>query len=235
MFYMYYTSNKVMRRKHSIFLFLSIMISVIIIFEVVFELIIYPSVSAYVESVLKTKLQTAMNSAVADYLSEEDIKYDDIAVLTKNSDGIVTSMEIDTIDLNIAKAGIANLASEYIDDEQIKVDIPLGSLFGSTLLGGIGPRIPFSIKTASAVFVNFKSEFSDAGINQTLHKINICITCRSTYILPLHKKSFSTDADYVMAQSIIVGVVPDNYTSVIEFGDTTDNTVPNIFDYGTGN
>ncbi len=236
MFYMYYNSNKRIRSKRSLALFLSIVISVIIVFEVFFELVAYPAVCVYVENVLHLKLQTAMNKAAAEYLEANEIEYSDLVFLSQNADGYVTSLQVNSSELNIAKAGIAKLASGYISkDEMITVYIPVGSLLGSTAFSGIGPQIPFSIKTSSTFLVSFESEFTESGINQTLHKININVECRSAYILPLHKKSFSTKTDYIMAQSVIVGKVPENYTEVIEFGDTTDNTVPNIFDYGTGN
>lgn len=234
-FCMYYYSNHKKRAKKFFLAIVSIFLSFSIAFTVAFECVIYPSVCDYIESVLQTRILNLLNDAVDTVLNAEDISYDDIVIVDINGDDKVQTLQIDTIALNKLKAKLANTASHSADNtEDIEVKVPLGTIIGSSALAGRGPTIPFSVKTTSSVFAGFESEFSDAGINQTLHRIIINIKCISTFVLPLHRKSFTTNADYIMAHSVIVGDVPENYTVVIETGSAIEDTVSNIFDYGTG-
>ena len=234
-FCMYYYSNRKKRAKRLSFSIFCIILSFSIAFAVLFETVVYPSVCDYIESILQTRILNLMNDAVEDVLSISNVAYDDIVIVDINEDNKVSTLQIDSIVLNTIKAKIANATSDLADGtEDIEVRIPLGTILGSSAFAGTGPNIPFAVKTTSSVFTYYKSDFSDPGINQTLHKIIINIRCISTFVLPLHRKSFTTESDYIMAQSVIVGDVPENYTVVIENGDAIEDTVGNIFDYGTG-
>lgn len=215
---------------------LCLLLSFIIAIGVFYETVVFPSVEDYIISLLQTKILNLISESVSYVLSQEGLTYDDFVKIKTNNDDTISTIEIDTVTLNRIKSGMAKLSSKLADNtEDITAHVPLGTVFGSSLFSGTGPLLPFSVKTTSSVFADYISEFTDAGINQTLHRIIIKIRCESTLIVPLHQSKFTTNSDFIMAQSVIVGDVPENYTVVIENGSAIEDTVSNIFDYGTVN
>ena len=72
---------------------------------------------------------------------------------------------------------------------------------------------------------SFESEFRSAGINQTLHRIKLCLTATVRVILPGHSQSLIVSAEAPIAENIIVGDVPQAYTNVANEEDLL-NLVP---------
>ena len=59
------------------------------------------------------------------------------------------------------------------------------------------------------------SEFSEAGINQTRHRIIIEITVNVEAIVPGYSTDVAVSTAITAAETIIVGRVPDAYTHVV--------------------
>lgn len=227
-------SNKITRIKKKAALIIIAFICIILSLIIFIELAVYPAVVTYCESVLQTKILDIMNESADDVLNQFNPNYNDLAILTAKSDDELSSLEINTVLINKIKTAIANEVSKRVaETEDITVRIPVGSLTGNTFLGGRGPRIPISFNTTSSVFADYKNDFYSVGINQSLHSIIITVRCGAHIVMPLHKKYFETTADFIITESVIVGDVPDNFTEVIEEGSAVEDTVPNIFDYGT--
>ena len=89
--------------------------------------------------------------------------------------------------------------------------IPLGSISGNEVLSNLGPKIPIQINPTGVVTTEFRSEFEAAGINQTLHRIYLYTVCRINIITPYRILSNEVSSEVIVAESIIVGPVPDSY------------------------
>ena len=74
-----------------------------------------------------------------------------------------------------------------------------------------------------------KSNFYSAGINQVLHQILIEVKYDGFILIPWFRESFSDKTDYIAAQTVIVGVVPDAFTNVIE--SEPEQITGDIFDF----
>ena len=72
------------------------------------------------------------------------------------------------------------------------------------------------------------SAFSSAGINQTSHQIELEVTVRIYAAIPGFRSSIETTTNYLVAETVLVGEVPDSFTQVD--GDQAD-IVRKIFDY----
>ena len=59
------------------------------------------------------------------------------------------------------------------------------------------------------------SEFSEAGINQTLHRILLEVSVDVSAIIPGYTTSVDVTTNFVVAETVIVGSIPDSYTHVI--------------------
>ena len=89
--------------------------------------------------------------------------------------------------------------------------IPLGSIFLPEFLSGRGPQIPVNILSIRNSEATFSSSFTQAGINQTLHQLIMEIFVDVTVLVLGETNSFTVSSHVVVAQTIIVGHVPDTY------------------------
>ena len=72
---------------------------------------------------------------------------------------------------------------------------------------------------------SFESEFRSAGINQTLHRVNLHLTATVRVVLPGESLSLTVEAEAPVAENVIVGDVPGAYTNVANEEDLL-NLVP---------
>ena len=155
----------------------------------------------------------AMNNAILDVIAE-GYTYDTL-IHVRTTESRVYLLQADSARLNMLAADCANAAQVRISEmgEQ-GVSIPLGTISGIPLFAGKGPRVTMRFTPAGAVTSAFDSEFRSAGINQTLHRVNIRLTATVRVILPGQAHTLLVTAEAPVAESIIVGDVPDAYTNV---------------------
>lgn len=191
----------------------------------------HPVIMKYAVSVAETIMLNSANEAVIHILDKNDVSYDDIVLLTTNDDGYVTSLEIDIYEINNLKSHISNEVSKIIEEkEHYNIGIPIGTFLGNTYTSGLGPNLNFKMQLTTTAFVNFIHEFRDAGINQVLHIVMIEMKITGNLIIVGYSKSINVSTSAIAAQTVIVGNIPDAFTTVIE--SETDNTGGLINDYG---
>lgn len=191
-------------------------------------------IEPYSVSVAKRIILSEIDSAVLEILKDEDISYEKIANLSKNEGGMVTSLEIDVEQINALKSGISSCLNKKLSSrEKYELKIPIGTIIGNEFTIGRGPEITFKMKVSAAVKSNFKSNFYSAGINQVLHQILIEVKYDGYITIPWFREGFSDKTDYIAAQTVIVGVVPDAFTNVIE--SQPEEITGDIFDYSADN
>lgn len=190
-----------------------------------------PVIIKYAESIAETVMLNSANEAVVKILKEKDIDYNDIAVLSKNKNDEIISLEINTYKINFFKSAISNEISKIIaNKERYDVSIPMGTFLANTYTSGLGPDINLKMQITTTAFVDFEHEFRSAGINQVLHCVVVNIKIDGSLLIAGYKKSISVNTSAIAAQTVIVGKVPQNFTNVIE--EESDNTAGLINDYG---
>ncbi len=95
-------------------------------------------------------------------------------------------------------------------------------------MSGRGPKIPIKIIPYGSISAQVENVFAEAGINQTRHQIMMIVTANLSVVLPNKRINTSVKAQVNIAETIIVGDVPNAYTHVT--GDKND-TVSKIKDY----
>ena len=152
------------------------------------------------------------NDAIAKQIAAGNIAYDRILFFEKDLDGRITALKTNMSEVNRLKTDILNI----INDEILALDasdigIPLGSLFLPEILSGKGPAIPvhiLSIRNSDATFV---SHFSQAGINQTLHRMNMEVSIDIAVLVLGETNGFTMTSEVVVAETVIVGDVPQTF------------------------
>ncbi len=185
----------------------------------------------YAKSMAETVMSDTANQAVFEIMKENGITYQDIVQVTRGDDNIVSALEIDTVLVNQLKAQITTEISKLLaSKEKLKIEVPLGSLLENEFLWGMGPTITFNMDITGTILSDFRSHFESAGINQTLHQIVVEVGAQAHIVMPLYRKTCEVKTSFIVAQTVIVGKVPEAYTYV--FDDDREDIVGDIFDYG---
>lgn len=161
---------------------------------------------------VKNTTSDLTNDAIAKQIAAGDIQYDRIVFFEKDLDGRITALKTNMSEVNRLKTDILNI----INDEILALDhsdigIPLGSLFFPELLSGKGPAIPVHILSIRNSDASFVSHFSQAGINQTLHRVNMEVYIDVAVLVLGQTSSFTMSSEVVVAETIIVGDVPQTF------------------------
>ena len=130
----------------------------------------------------------------------------------KDLDGRITALKTNMSEVNRLKTDILNL----INDEILAMDtsdlgINLGSLIFPEILAGRGPQIPVEIISIRNSDASFTSNFTEAGINQTLQQLLMNVSVDVTVLVLGRTESFTVTSQVVVAETIIVGQVPDTF------------------------
>ena len=152
------------------------------------------------------------NDAIAKQIATGNIAYDRIVFFEKDLDGRITALKTNMSEVNRLKTDVLNI----INDEILALDnsdigIPLGSLFLPELFSGKGPAIPVHILSIRNSDANFASSFSQAGINQTLHRLNMMVSIDVAVLVLGETSSFTMTSEVVVAETVIVGQVPQTF------------------------
>ena len=159
-------------------------------------------------------------SLALDEVMHKSLDYEDFVDVHYDAEGEASMLSANTILMNRIAADAATAAQENIDTlAQEGIALPLGSAIGSGIFSGKGPRLRFEILPVGTVKTAFVTEFESAGINQTRHKISLEATASVRIVLPSGARTVSVRASALMAESILIGDVPQSYIQVPEVED----------------
>lgn len=171
-----------------------------------------PVITTLAQTQVKNATSDLINDAIDRQISNGTIQYDRMVYFEKDLEGRITALKTNMSEVNRLKTDLLNL----INDEILAMDsdhlgIPLGSLFVPEFFGGKGPTIPVQILTIRNSEADFFSEFSQAGINQTLQKLNMQVSVDVAVLVLGKVDSFTISSHVVIAETVIVGQVPDMF------------------------
>lgn len=166
-----------------------------------------------VKSVAQAQAQivstSVINKVVVDELSRLDIDYSDIIKLQKDENGKILAISTDMKKINFLKSTITMAVQEkVVNMGKHNVKLPIGTFSGTEILNGRGPKIPLHVTMTGSVVTDFKSEFIEAGINQTKHRLYLNISTNVFALIPGFPVNTSVDTDIIVAETVIVGEVP---------------------------
>ncbi len=142
----------------------------------------------------------------------EKYKYEDLATVIKDDNGKIQMVKLNIIPVNEIISDVAiRVQNELNNVETADMGIRLGSFSGSKLLSYFGPKINIKISCIGNVETDLKSEFKSVGVNQTLHQVYLDIGCEVMVLTPYNTKNEKVKNQVLIAESIIVGEVPNTY------------------------
>lgn len=169
------------------------------------------------ESLATTRVSNTVNriifEAVNEAIQEGDISYEELISLEKDNEGKITAVHSNMAAFNRLQAQILDIILARIDQVSAReLSIPIGTLTGSALLAGRGPRISVRMESVGSSSARFENRFDSAGINQTNHQIVLKVDVSISILLPGFTTATTVSTAVTVAETVIVGSVPETYT-----------------------
>lgn len=210
---MYYGKRK---RKKKLTIFLMLVATTAIFCVVYLEIRLKPVVSEMAVARSRTIATRVISEAIYQTINDQSVSYDDLISFEKTDDGMISAVKTNIVKVNRLKSALSVSILERLSEiQEDELAIPIGSIVNGDLFSGRGFKIKIKLLPIGSVSTDITNSFTSAGINQTLHKINMEVRAVVSLILP----TLSTNVDIVnsvcIAETVIVGQVPSAYTEVV--------------------
>ncbi|HBG22739.1 MAG TPA: sporulation protein YunB, partial [Peptococcaceae bacterium] len=143
-----------------------------------------PTIKQIGEAKARQVATEAINNAVKHKIADS-VNYQDLVFVQKDSQGRIVLMQPNIVRIN----QLASDTTLYINDDLKKLEnkefsIPLGQVLGSQLLANYGPGIKVNIRPIGTVKTSVSDTFTEAGINQTRHRLYLNIESQVRVVVP---------------------------------------------------
>ena len=170
-----------------------------------------------VERMAVTRVENTVNRIVSEAVDEAitsgKLSYDRLISFEKDADGRITAVHSNMAAFNQLQAEILDIVLARIEQVSAReLSIPIGSLTGTPLLAGRGPRIGMRMESIGSSSAEFQNQFETGGINQTRHQIILEINVSVSILLPGFTTATKVSSAVTVAETVIVGAVPETYT-----------------------
>lgn len=187
--------------------------------------VVSPIIKTYTSAETKAITEKAINMAVSNVINRS-ISYDALIDINYSAQGEIVSFsanqyEINTITREIVKE--AQNQMNYLGSDGLKINI--GTFSGMPFLIGRGPKVKLKLVPIGAVNGEFVSEFDSVGINMTKHTLFLFIIVHVSIVMPIKSYEVYSKNQVLLAESIIVGKVPEVYLNGGSLGESL-NLVP---------
>lgn len=173
---------------------------------------IKPTLVAISEIKAKAIATQIVNDSISAKINE-NIDYKDLIFVKYDDKGKVTLMQANTIIMNNISSEVASEVQKHLKEvSESEVDVPLRNAFDTQLLRL--PSINMKMIPEGVVSVDFATEFQESGINQTRHRIYLIVESNIKIIVPLVSEEIKISTNVPIAETIIIGDVPEQYINV---------------------
>jgi sporulation protein YunB len=160
-----------------------------------------------------------INDAINEQIEQDFTQFEDLITFHKTTDGKITAYTPNYGRINLLKVKIvANVLEKINNMDTTQLKIPLGNILNGEILSGVGPRIPIKLLPVATADAKFATAFTSAGINQTRHQIIVEVTVDIGVVLPGLRTGTEVTSQVNIAETIIVGNVPNTYTYLEDTG-----------------
>ena len=155
-----------------------------------------------------------VTAAVNETIYSGGVDYDQLISFEKDNEGKITAVKSNMAEFNRLQSAIIDEVLEKLSEVTTKeLSVPVGTLVGSSS-------------------AHFENAFTSAGINQTKHQIYLVVDVYVSILLPGFSTTTKFSNTYSVAETVIVGSVPDNYTYFSNGEDMEQNAEDYIMNNG---
>ena len=199
--------------------------SIILLFAVVvvyIRFVVTPVVKTVAEEKVRALTVSTVNAAVTSVLEAEP-SFVDMVEYGHDANGGLNSIKINATRVNaVMQRSVQKTQNGLSDMISSGVNIPVGSVSGITFLSGKGPNLNVAVIPVGSVDARLRSEFSEIGINQTIHKIYLSLDSTIKIIIPGAGNTIKSSSEVLLVESVIIGKVPDTYLNATTMEDMMD-------------
>lgn len=173
----------------------------------VFEYQVKPIQDNFIRTKGKVVVQRCISDAVEKTL--EETPGEDFVNISTDGDGMVTAVNTDANSVNKFKSDLESEITSSLEEIHTEnISIPIGAFSGLTMLTEFGPKMTFTYFLTGSFETQITDSFESAGINQTLHKVELTVT--GTVILAAYgyEEEIEVTTNYIISQTVIGGEVP---------------------------
>ncbi len=180
--------------------------------------VVKPSITSVSEMRVKAIVTQTINEAIREKFAE-DVNAGHLIEMELDNEGKVTLVQADTVAMNRLAADMSGrIQKKLMNLTDTKIQLPVGSLMGSQILSQMGPKFSLRILPMATTEVSFKTEFESTGINQTRHRVYLEVNSSAKVLVPFSSNKMQLKNTVLVAETIIVGDVPQSYIFVPEKG-----------------
>lgn len=190
-----------------------------------------PVMTTFAESQAVWTATKIANRTVADVLQEYVTLCEEVIRVSYDGEQKVASIYTNTAVINTVRTAITEKTITALEQlSSLSVSLPLGTLVGSRWFSGFGPLISFPVSFTATVLSDVSSSLVAVGINQSAYRVLVHLEISLYVVSSAGRSTVVTRVSYPVAETVILGEVPDNLTEV--YGDD-QSLLGKIFDYGT--
>lgn len=162
------------------------------------------------ETQVKNSTSDLINDAIDRQIETGHIQYDRIVFFEKDLNGRITALKTNMSEVNRLKTDILNIINdEILALDTTRLGIPVGNFVLPEVMSGKGPEIPVDIIAIRNSDAAFYSDFTEAGINQTVQKLTMDVSVDVSVLVLGKISNFTVNSQVVVAETVIVGQVPE--------------------------
>ena len=164
-----------------------------------------------------SQTSNCITAAIDNAVSEQAISYNDLVTLERSVGGDIVALTSNMARANILRAQLLETSLEALKGlESMEFSVPLGTIYDWDLLSGRGPNVGVRVLYTGTASAEFENSFSSAGINQTCHQIVFRVKADISVLLPGRQEKTTVDTKVCVAETIIVGKVPETYLQLAQ-------------------
>ena len=176
--------------------------------------ILIRTVRIVAQSEMEDVANRAIHNAIDDACSNS-ASYEELVNIQRDNEGRIVSLTLNSPQANSLKSQIALKTLEYLNDtENYSVSVPVGNFFGTEFLAGIGPKVKLNIIPFNIADIDYESTFTQAGINQVLHRVSVTVVVHIGALLPGFEEISDLSSSAVISEAVIIGDVPQTYMNI---------------------
>ena len=153
-----------------------------------------------------------INDTVSEMLADNKNDFSGLIVEEYDDSGKIAALSVNSVAMNRLKSLISVHITKAIGEiEESKINIALGTLTGSSLLTGRGPKITLNVHISCTCSIEVRNSFEYTGINQTVHKVMLDIKT-DVYVLSVGNTLTSQVFTSIpVSETVIIGQIPEIY------------------------
>ena len=169
-----------------------------------------PIVTVQTTEMARNILNYAIDASLS--YASTDLDTNDFFTTTHDRDGMVNSLNVNTMLVNLLCNTVAISMSSILGSPATdSLHIPIGSLLNIDILSNIGPTLPISFRYVGGAVVDYETQFRAVGINQVNFQLWIVVESSIRVVNPLEDKDVLLTRKIAIVDTVFSGRVPQVY------------------------